>query len=373
MNKVFFTSVIILLVIAGCTQNEKVLMFVGTYTGGDSKGIYSFYFDQKSGELESAETTLNKENPSFLAISPNKQFLYAVAEVKESPNIDSGSVASYRILEDGQLEKINQKATKGYHPCHVAVSPDGSLVVASNYSSGSLSLFRADERGKLSESFQLIQHIGFGPDSSRQMEPHAHSALFDAKGELLISADLGTDKIELYKQAADGNFVAAEQAFVAMPPGAGPRHFAFSPDGQFMYVMNEMVETVTVLKKEANKFVELETVSALPPDYKEASYGADIHVSLDGNFVYCSNRGHNSIAVFQRDLDSGKIKLVETESVQGDWPRNFALSPNGKFLLVANQKSNNITVFNIDKNGMLDYTGVSIDLPSPVCLKFLDK
>ena len=371
MIKINFFSIIFLLTLTGCIRDEKVLMFVGTYTSGESKGIYSFYFDQGSGKLEPAETTSNRENPSFLAISPDKQFLYAVAEVEKSPTIRSGSVISYRILADGKLEKINQKATRGYHPCHVAVSPDGKLVVASNYSSGSLSLHKVDRHGGLDESFQQIQHVGSGPNTARQKQAHAHSALFDARGELLISADLGNDKLEFYKQSDTGDFVPGKQAFVSMKPGAGPRHFAFSPDQQFIYVMNELDVTVTVLKKETDRFVVIETVSALPNGYEEGTYGADIHVSQDGRFVYSSNRGHNSIAVFERNSTNGKIKLLGTESVQGDWPRNFTLSPNGKFLLVANQKSNTITVFKIDKNGSLHYTGIHVDLPSPVCLKFL--
>ena len=360
---------LISILFSACTQKRESLLFIGTYSENNSEGIYCYQFSEETGELKPLAVTPNLENPSFLAISPDKKYLYAVSEVKESPGIDSGSVTAYRIQASGQLEKINQKATKGFHPAHVAVSPDGKLVVASNYSSGSLSFFHVGEDGALEESFQQIQHEGSGPDQNRQQSPHAHSALFTKDGKTLISADLGTDKIDFYQQDASERFELS--ASVSMEPGAGPRHFAFSPDGQFIYVMNEMASTVSILQKVGGNYQLLETVSSLPEGFDGANSGADIHVSSDGRFVYCSNRGHNSIAVFQRN-DDGKITLLQNEPVQGDWPRNFAISPDGDFLLAANQRSNNVTVFKIDSDtGELDFTGKTIDVPNPVCLKFL--
>ena len=363
---------ILFLLLSSCTISNRLLMYVGTYTNGESEGIYSYYFDQQTGEIEQAFVTANKQNPSFLAISPNKKFLFSVAEVREGAGFDSGSVASYKILDDGKLEKINQESTKGLHPCHVAVSPDGKTVVASNYSSGSLSLFHVDENGSLSKSFQQIQHKGSGPNPKRQQKAFAHSALFDKSGEVLISADLGNDKIEFYTKIEKEKFSPTPQAFVKMNPGAGPRHFDFSPDQNYIYVMNELDATVTVLKKNAGRYDLVQTANALPAEYSGMRSGADIHVNKDGRFVYSSNRGHNSIAIFSRDTSSGEITLLETESVRGDWPRNFALSPNGKFLLVANQNSNNIAVFRVEKEtGLLEFTGVEQKVPSPVCIKFL--
>ncbi|MGQ7868560.1 lactonase family protein [Sunxiuqinia sp. sy24] len=374
MKKLLLFIVLIATLLVSCNSPKETLLYVGTYTGGDSEGIYCYRFDNETGQLEQKFVTPNRENPSFLAVSSDQNYLYAVSEVKESPGIDSGSVTAYRIGESGELEKINQKATKGYHPCHVSVSPDGRFVVASNYSSGSLSFYRAAEDGSLSDSFQQIQHVGSGPDSTRQTAPYAHSALFDFSGELLISADLGTDKLEFYRyDASNKQFEAAEQAYVAMNPGAGPRHFAFSPDGQFIYVMSELNSEVSVLAKDGGGFELIQSVSALPDQHEGVSYGADIHLSADGRFVYSSNRGHNSIAVFSRK-DDGTLELLDTESVQGDWPRNFALSPDGGFLLVANQMSNNVSLFRVDQStGALSYTGKSIEIPEPVCLKFLVK
>jgi 6-phosphogluconolactonase len=362
---------LISILFASCSQKKEYFLYVGTYSENNSEGIYCYQFSEETGELTPVAVTPNQENPSFLAISPDAKYLYAVSEVKESPQIDSGSVTAYRILDSGQLEKINREATKGYHPCHVAVSPDGQFLVASNYTSGSLSLYRVGDDGALDASFQQIQHEGSGPDQNRQQSPHAHSALFTKDGKLLVSADLGTDRIDFYKLGAEGQFVPAGQEFVGMGPGSGPRHFDFSPDGEFIYVMNEMASTVTVLKRTGSDYQVVETVSSLPAGYDGVKAGADIHVSRDGRFVYCSNRGHNSIAVFQRGA-GGKITLLENEPVQGDWPRNFAISPDGGFLLVANQRSNNISVFKVDPGtGKLDFTGKAIDVPSPVCLMFL--
>lgn len=367
-----FIALISILLTSCMSSRKETLLYIGTYSENGSEGIYCYTFDEKNGEFHPRYVTPNQENPSFLAISPNQHFLYAVSEVKESPGIDSGSVTAYQIKASGELEKINQQATKGYHPCHVTVSPDGDFVVAANYTSGSLSFYRVEDNGTLSESFQQIQQAGSGPDSVRQEGPHAHSSLFNFAGDLLISADLGNDRIEFYQfNDSVGQFVPASQDHVAMKPGSGPRHFDFSPDGKFIYVMNELNAAVTVLQKDRDQYKTIETVSALPADYTGARSGADIHVSADGRFVYSSNRGHNSIAVFKR-ADDGTIQLIQNEPVQGDWPRNFALSPSGNFLLVANQKSNNITLFDVDpETGKISDTGKSLEVPVPVCLKFL--
>ena len=372
MKKIGLFITLTTIILVSCSPEKETLLYVGTYTEGDSEGIYCYQFDEKSGELTLKLISPNRENPSFLAISPDRAHLYAVSEVKQSPDIDSGSVTAYRIKSSGELEKINQEATRGYHPCHVEVSPNGKFVVASNYSSGSLSFYRVEDDGGLSNSFQQIQHTGSGPDSSRQSQPHAHSALFDFSGDWLVSADLGNDKLEFYQyDEASGRFKEADTPFIAMTPGAGPRHFAFSPDGQFIYVMNELNSQVSVLKKQGERFELLESVSALPDDFEGKNSGADIHVSADGRFVYSSNRGHNSIAVFSRSA-TGSIRLLETVPVEGDWPRNFSISPEGNYLLVANQHSNNITLFEIDnETGKLSYTGQSLEVPDPVCLKFL--
>ena len=370
-------------ILFSCTGKKDVLMYVGTYTDGDgddSEGIYSFYFDEYTGTLAPAFETENEENPSFVEISPDQKYLYAVSEVKKKgpAAFDSGgSVTAYQILENGELKKINKSSTLGDHPCHVTVSPDGKTVVAANYSSGSLSFFQVNQDGSLSKAFQKIQHSGTtGPDDADRQEeekPHAHSSQFTPDGSLLISADLGTDQLNIYqKDEVGAYYMPAAQPFVEMKPGSGPRHFAFSSDGEFLYVMNELTAKVTTLRLKDQQYEVVDEVSALPESFDGLKSGADIHLSTDGKYVYSSNRGHNSIAVFERNSETGTLRLIENEPVQGDWPRNFAISPQGKFLLVANQKSNNIAVFKIDTaSGMLEYTGTSLKVPSPVCLKFL--
>ncbi|MGD9929007.1 MAG: lactonase family protein [Mangrovibacterium sp.] len=369
-----FIALISIFFLACSPSKKEYLLYAGTYSVEGSEGIYGFSYNPETGELTQKFVTPNQENPSYLEINPAGTHLYAVSEVNDFNQLDSGSVTAYKISENGELVKINQEATLGNHPCHVCVSPDGQTVVASNYTSGSLSIYEVDATGGLHAMQQLIQHEGSGPDSTRQLGPHAHSAQFTKDGKLLIAADLGTDKIYFYERGDNDMYQPASQPFVEMPGGFGPRHFDFSPDGQFLYVMNEMGAAITVLQKTANGFEIVETVSSLPAGFEGIKASADIHLSPDARFVYASNRGHNSIAVFSRDAQSGKIELVQSEPVRGDWPRNFVIDPDGKFLLVANQRSNNITAFAIDQeNGKLTFTGQSTELPSPVCLKFLVK
>ncbi len=373
MKTSFLFLAVATMMLMACNRDKEYLIYVGTYTDGDSEGIYCYRYNPGNGDLLLKHVTPKKENPSFLAIHPNGPYLYAVSEVNDYQKRDSGSVTAYLISDDGRLEKINQEATGANHPCHVTVSPDGKTVVASNYTSGSISIYDVLENGQLSRVKQVIRHEGQGPDSTRQKGPHAHSALFTDDGQLLLTADLGTDRIDFYVRSDENqDYTPALQTPVSMPPGFGPRHFDFSPDGQFIYVMNEMGSAVSVLQKKDHVFRLIETVSSLPAGYTGKSYGADIHLSRDSRFVYCSNRGHNSIAVFSRDEQTGRITLIQNESVQGDWPRNFAIDPGGNYLLVANQKSNNITLFAIDREtGMLSYANQNIHIPSPVCLKFL--
>lgn len=372
-----FQILFILAVILGlmsCSNNKEknILLYVGTYSDNNSEGIYCYSYQKATAKLSGKSVTPNQENPSFLAISSSGKYLYAVSEILGTPQRDSGSVSAYKIKPTGELEEINNESTGGHHPAHVCVSPDGKYVVAANYTSGSLSIFDVRDDGGLSEMKQLIQHIGMGQDMARQKEPHAHSSQFTPDGKILISCDLGTNNVNFYQLSPDGNrFVPTGQDSLEMEPGSGPRHFDFSPDGKFIYVMNEMKASVAVLKKDGDRFDMIETVSALPADYDGIKAGADIHVSSDGKFVYGSVRGHNSIAVFKR-ADDGAITRLENVSVEGDWPRNFALSPDGNYLLAANRRSNNITVFKINKEtGLPTYTGESISVPNPVCLKFL--
>lgn len=354
-------------------EAKKHLLYVGTYTKGVAKGIFVYSFNDRNGKLTDLKMPVIMNNPSFLTISGDKKHLYAVGEVDDPDKGHSGGVSAFRIEEEGKLTFLNHVQTQGANPCHVCLSPDGKKLVASNYSGGNLSLFNVLPNGGLTALMQKIQHTGSGPFPGRQTEPHAHSAKFDASGKLLFAADLGIDELKIYSVGMGDNPLKPDsQPFVKLAPGSGPRHFDFSADGRFIYVINELSSTVTVLMKYGGEWKTIQTVRTLPKDFEGESWCADIHLSADGRFVYGSNRGHNSITVFKRDNTSGKLDLVQTISVEGNWPRNFTIDPTGQFLLVANQKSNDITVFKVDEtSGKLSFTGIKVPNESPVCLQFL--
>jgi 6-phosphogluconolactonase len=372
MKKIII-SLLCVFILSGIAEAKKHILYVGTYTKGMTNGIFVYKFNDQTGRLVDLKRPAVSNNPSFLTIAPNKKFLYAVGELDNLDSNQSGGISAFRIEPDGHLTLINHVLSNGSNPCHVCLSPDGKRLVASNYSAGNLSFFNVLADGSLSEMVQRIQHEGSGPFPERQTSPHAHSARFDSTGKLLFAADLGIDELKIYDvPTGDKQFAPHAQPFVKMAPGSGPRHFDFSSDGRFIYVINELSSTITVLMKYGAEWKTVQNVRALPKDFKGESWCADIHISADGRFVYGSNRGHNSIAVFKRDANSGKLELIDNTPVEGNWPRNFIIDPTGKFLLVANQKSNDITIFKIDPvSGMLRYTGYKIPNESPVCLQFL--
>ncbi len=371
--KLYLVCLLSILLTSLNVEAKKHLLYVGTYTQGISDGIFVYSFNDRNGKLVDLKIPAVSNNPSFLTISADKKFLYAVGEVDNLNQNQSGGISAFRIEMDGKLTLINQVLSNGANPCHVSLSPDGKKLVASNYTGGNLSLFRILPDGSLSELVQRIQHTGSGPFPERQKEPHAHSARFDASGKLLFAADLGIDELKIYSVGTGETPLSVNsQPFIKLPPGSGPRHFDFSPDGRYIYVINELSSTITVLMKYGNDWKDIQNIKTLPKDFTGVSWCADIHLSADGRFVYGSNRGHNSIAVFERDQTNGKLSLIENVSVEGNWPRNFTIDPTGQFLLVANQKSEDITVFKIDKpSGKLSFTGVKVKNQSPVCLQFL--
>jgi 6-phosphogluconolactonase len=371
--KTIVISLLCVLFINQQVEAKKHILYVGTYTKGMANGIFVYSFNDQSGRLVDLKSPALSNNPSFLAISPNHKFLYAVSELDSLNANECGGVSAFRIAPENKLTLINFVPVHGSNPCHVSLSPDGKKLVASNYSSGSLSFFNIMADGSLSEMVQRIRHEGKGPFPERQAEPHAHSARFDATGKLLYAADLGIDELKVYNITTGEKMATPHaQPFIKLTPGSGPRHFDFSDDSRFIYVINELNSTIAVLMKYGAEWKQVQSVKTLPKDFKGENWCADIHISADGRFVYGSNRGHNSIAVFKRDANSGKLAMVETVPVEGNWPRNFTIDPTGKFLLVANQKSNDITVFKIDQiSGMLKYTGFKVPNESPVCLQFL--
>ncbi|MDB4293308.1 lactonase family protein [Maribacter sp.] len=356
----------VILLFMNCTETEKPLtttLFVGTYTDGASEGIYRYVFDASTGELSKKIKVAELENPSFVRLSPDNTYLYAVQETDTYDSL-GGAVSAFKIEKDS-LRILNTQGSGGAHPCHVSISKDGKQLAVSNYSGGNLAVFPLKNDGSLQAYKQLIDHKIL--DSTKTS--HVHFAQFTGDG--LLVADLGLDAVMRYS-ASDTGFVPATQAALAFPEASGPRHFSLGQGGKFLYVISELNSTITVFKKNGEALYEpIMTHSTLAADFKGASFCADIHLSADGKFLYGSNRGENTIVVFAVHPETGDLALVERTAVQGDWPRNFNLDPTEKFLLVANQKSNNITVFSRDtEKGTLTFLNETA-LPSPVCLEFM--
>lgn len=361
-----------LFLLAWPTLGQKQLnqyFYVGTYTEAGGEGIYLCHLDTKNGAIRLDKTFPGMDNPSFLKLSSDRQFLYAVSETARGDG-KTGNVNAYKVTKDKGLTFLNSEISVGDNPCHVDVSSDGKYVVVSNYHSGTFSLLGVQPDGSLSHAIKTIYNSGSGPNKARQQEPHAHSAKFSPYSNAVFNADLGTDQLNIF-YLEGGTLVSKGQSFVQLNPGAGPRHFEFHPSREVIYVINELSSTVSVLQKEGAVWSISQSVSTLPAGYTGESYCADIHISKDGRFLYGSNRGHNSIAVFAVDADDASLKLLSTVPVEGNWPRNFGISPNGEWMLVANKKSNNISVFSIDKNsGSITFTGKELELPAPVCIEF---
>ena len=372
MNRIILLFVLIFKVLFGFGENpEKQNFYVGTFTSEGAKGIYLCEFDKVTGEISLKETFVGLDNPSFLKISPDKKYIYVVSRAPKEIESTGGTVSAYKIGEKGSIKFLNKQLSHGADPCHVDVSRDGKFVAVANYGGGTTALYPVAQNGSLMESSSIIINEGSSVDKSRQTKPFAHSIKFSPFENQVFSADLGTDQFNIF--ILEGNkLVQKEQKFVKMAAGAGPRHFDFYPDGDFIFVISELNSTITTLKKIEQNWEIYQAISTLPNDFKGTSYCADIHVSADGKFLYGSNRGHNSIAVFEINKETKKLKSKGFVSVEGNWPRNFALSPDGEFMLVANQKSGNITVFKIDKvTGIPEFTGKQIQLPAPVCIEFL--
>ena len=356
-----------LAMLLACTDKpeEKPMytLFVGTYTDGDSEGIYTYSFDSETGVLSNEKLVAKLTNPSYLALSEDKKHVYAV---QETDNFDSlgGGVTAF-TWNDGMLEQQNSMGTQGAHPCHVSLSGDGQLAVA-NYTGGNVAVFNLNDDGSLGNDPQIIDHKSLDTVKTA----HAHMAQFTADG--LFVTDLGLDAVKRY-QKKERQFVPGKQPSLSFVDGAGPRHFTFGKNGQFLYVINELNSTLSVFEKDAQgDYQEIQTTSTLATDFEGESFCADIHLSPDGKFLYGSNRGENTIVVFAVDENSGKLSVVGRESVRGDWPRNFTLDPTGDYLLVANQRSENIVVFKRDaEKGTLTFLNETKH-PIPVCLLFED-
>jgi len=359
--------------------SDQYLVFFGTYTRpGQSKGIYVSRFDAVKGRLENPELASEAVNPSFLAIHPSRPFLYAVGDTVAINGKKTGAVSAFSIDQaTGKLVLLNRQSTGGIGPCHVSLDHAGRCALVANYGDGSCASLPVKADGTLGEAESIIRHEGSSVNTSRQSGPHAHSINPSPDNRFALAADLGLDKIMVYRlDSAKAALAPNAPPFAAAPPGSGPRHLAFHPGGKFAYVINEMLCTLTAFRYDAaaGALEPVQTTSTLPagtavlPEYSTA----EVQVHPNGKFLYGSNRGHDTIAVFTVDEKSGTLKLVQNEPSGGRIPRNFSLDPDGKWLLAANEKSGNVAVFAVDPDtGLLKTTGVSVEICSPVCVKFL--
>ena len=355
------------LMMAGSAMAAETLVFVGTYTRNDSKGIYAFRMNDKTGALAPLGVVAETPSPSFLAIHPNGKYLYAVNET------NGGSVTAFEIdRATAKLKQLNTQPTKGGGPCFVSIDPTGVTVLVANYGGGSIASYGVKVDGTLTEPVSFIQHEGSSVNAARQKAPHAHSINIDAPRKKAIVADLGLDKVLFYDLDVAGHKLGPAHVDVSMPPGSGPRHFAMHPNRKTGYVISEMLMTMSTLDLTANPPKILQTVSTLPAGEKmDPKYStAEVVVHPNGKTVYGSNRGHNTIARFDV-LKDGTLKFVETVSSNGKTPRNFAIAPGGKFLVAANQDSGNVVVYSIGANGKLTPTGTDVPAGIPVCVRFL--
>lgn len=359
----------VLFVLGQNTSKQK--FYVGTFTSEGAKGIYLCEFDSEKGEIELKQTFVGVDNPNFLKISPDKKYMYAVNRAPKEIESTGGYISAYEIGNKGTLKFLNKQLSHGADPCHVGVSPDGKFVAVANYGGGTAALYPVADNGSLMPASSVIINKGSSINKDRQTKPYAHSIKFSPFENKIFSADLGTDQLNIYE--LEGNkLVQNGQKFVKLQAGAGPRHFDFLSGGNFIYVISELNSTITTIKRVGDNWEEIQAVSTLPAGYKGTSYCADIHISADEKYLYGSNRGHNSIAIFEINAETKKLKSLGFVPVEGDWPRNFSLSPDGNYMLVANQKSGNITVFKINRaTGMPEFTGKEIKIPAPVCIEFL--
>jgi 6-phosphogluconolactonase len=346
-------------------RTDPDLLYVGTYT----ESIYLVRMDRRSGELMRVGTVHAGANPSFLSIHPNGGVLYAVNELEQT-----GAVSAFAIERaTGGLTRLNEQPSGGGAPCYVSADKSGRALLVANYAGGSVALLPIEANGALAPA-HVVRHAGIGPNAERQEAPHAHCILPDPSNRFALAADLGADRVFVYRLDLEGKSLRhVEGGDAVMRPGAGPRHLAFHPTLPLVFVANELDSTVATLRFDAERgaLSLLDAHSTLPAGTTGANYPADIHVAANGRTLYVSNRGHNTIAMFSVAESTGALALEQTVSTEGDWPRNFSMDPTGRWLLVGNQRSDTVVVFARDPdNGKLTPTRQRLVIPSPVCLRF---
>jgi 6-phosphogluconolactonase len=345
-------------------------LLIGTYTKGTSKGILVYRFYVESGKLAYLSQIEGVSNPSYLCIAKNNKYVYSVNEDGKD-----GGVSSFSFNPvDGRLNFLNRQTSAGADPCYISVDDDQKNVFVANYSSGSLSVLPINSDGSLKPPSQVIQDEGKGPDASRQEGPHVHIAYFSPNEKYLLFTDLGTDKLNIYRYHSSSPLPLSpsKPSFISTAPGSGPRHLVFSPNKKYLYLLHEMGSNINVYDFNGGKPVRLQTVKLLPDGFKGTNGAAAIHMTPDGRFLYATDRlDASGLIVYSVNQETGELTFVQRQSTFGKNPRDFAVDPTGRFLIAANQDSDNIVVYKIDqKTGALIPTNSGIHVGNPVCLKF---
>jgi len=348
-------------------------LLIGTYTKKQSEGIYIYSFNSQTGAVKPVSITTGVDNPSYLAIAPDKKHVYSVNEVGVER---TGSVSAFAFDNaTGQLQFLNKQPSGGEGPCYINTDSAGTHVVVGNYAGGSLSVLPVQADGKVGAPLQTVQHTGSSVNKNRQEKPHVHCVEFSRDNQYLYVPDLGIDKVGIYKYDPNSPLLLQEAnpSYVPLPPGSGPRHITFHTNGKWAYLIHELDGKVTVFKYDEGKLTPIQIVSTLPATFKGNISGADIHISPDGKFLYASNRSDlNNIVYYSIDQRSGKLLWKGQQSAGGKTPRNFMIDPSGNFLLVANQDSDNIVLFKRNQTtGAIKPTGEQIKVSMPVCLKMI--
>lgn len=357
---------------------EDPILFVSSFAGGDEGAIHAFQLNRETGALSSLAQTTEIEHPFFLALSPDHNFLYAI-HAEKFGGAEDEDVAAFSVEgRSGKLTLLNRQSAKGSASCYLHVDATGQTVVVANYSSGSVAALPVKKDGSLGQAASFVQHEGGGSgvDLKRQNGPFAHSIVVSPGNRFAYAADLGLDKIFCYQldPAAATLSSHSKQPFIETPPGSGPRHLSFHPNGKFLYAINELSNSVTVFDHDdpSGMLTMRQTISTLPDDFEGKSYCADLKITPDGNFLYGTNRGHDSIAVY-RIGDDGGLTLLGIEPSRGKGPQNLAITSDGRWLLCANMPGNNLAVFRIDpKSGALEATGEPLEVTKPSCVLLME-
>jgi 6-phosphogluconolactonase len=354
-------------------QSVPEFLYIGSYTFAVSEGITICRFDPEQGTLRLLDVCRAIENPSFLMFDRSHNFLYAVIETDDFGGQKSGAVSAFRRdAKTGNLTLLNKMPSLGAHPCHLTIDQTGRFMLVANYTGGNVAVLPIQPDGKLGKAVDMVRHTGSGPVKDRQSVAHAHSVNLSPDNRFAFVCDLGMDKIMIYRfDDKTGQLSPADTPFFQTAPGAGPRHFTFSKEGNNAFVVNELNSTITCLKYDSGTGIltEIQTLSTLPPEFAGENTCADVHIHPNGKFVYASNRGSDSIAVFAINQDSCRLELIQHQPTLGKTPRNFIIHPTGRYLLAANQNSGSVNVFSLNpETGKLTSTGNSISIDKPVCL-----